>query len=228
MWGGEAYLPARSREPRPALHWQHLATQPQFLAYTATVVLLALWLVLRVAPRHGKRQVLVYVSICSLVGSLSVVSCKALGIALRLSLRGRPQLHKPETLVFGGSVLVCIATQMNYLNKALDTFGTAIVSSVYYVLFTLCTVTASMIMYKDWENQTATSISWQVVGFLVLVLGVYVLTATKDSRPGCAAGMQAVLGRTLSMSNTPEYKAVAVCDIEVPICDIGAASATHS
>ena len=83
-------------------------------------------------------------------------------------------------------------------------------------------------MYKDWENQTATSISWQVVGFLVLVLGVYVLTATKDSRPGCAAGMQAVLGRTLSMSNTPEYKAVAVCDIEVPICDIGAASATHS
>ena len=26
---------------------------------------------------------------------------------------------------------------MNYLNKALDTFGTAIVSSVYYVLFTV-------------------------------------------------------------------------------------------
>ena len=36
--------------------------------------------------------------------------------------------------------------------------------------------------------------------------------------------MQAVLGRTLSMSNTPEYKAVAGCDIEVPICDIGTAS----
>mmetsp|Transcript_34538 Transcript_34538/g.87635 ORF Transcript_34538/g.87635 Transcript_34538/m.87635 type:complete len:113 (-) Transcript_34538:99-437(-) len=110
---------------------------------------------------------------------------------------------------------------MNYLNKALDTFGTAIVSSVYYVFFTFCTVTASMIMYKDWENQTATSISWQVVGFIVLVLGVYVLTATKDSRPGCAAGMQAVLGGC----NTPEYKAVAVSDIEVvPICDMGDAA----
>jgi len=198
-----------------------LATQPQFLAYTAMVVLLALWLMLWVAPRHGKRQVLVYVSICSLVGSLSVVSVKALGIALKLSIEGRPQLHKRETLVFGGSVLLCIATQMNYLNKALDTFGTAIVSSVYYVFFTFCTVTASMIMYKDWENQTATSISWQVVGFIVLVLGVYVLTATKDSRPGCASGMQAVLGGC----NTPEYKAVAVSDIEVvPICDMGDAT----
>ena len=64
----------------------------------------------------------------------------------------------------------------------------------------------------------------QVVGFIVLVLGVYVLTATKDSRPGCAAGTQAVLGRTLSMSSTPEYKALAVCDIEVPVCDIGGAA----
>ena len=36
--------------------WQHLATQPQFLAYTATVVLLALALIQLVAPRHGKRQ----------------------------------------------------------------------------------------------------------------------------------------------------------------------------
>ena len=35
------------------------------------------------------------------------------------------------------------------------------VSSVYYVLFTVCTVTASTIMYKDWENQTAASICWQ-------------------------------------------------------------------
>jgi len=61
----------------------------------------------------------------------------------------------------------------------------------------------------------------QVVGFIVLVLGVYVLTATKDSRPGCAAGMQAVLGGC----NTPEYKAVAVSDIEVvPICDMGNAT----
>ena len=36
---------------------------------------------------------------------------------------------------------------MNYLNKALDTFGTALVSSVYYVFFTTCVIAASMIMY---------------------------------------------------------------------------------
>ena len=36
------------------------------------------------------------------------------------------------------------------LLQALDTFNTAMVSSVYYVMFTILTITASMIMYKDW------------------------------------------------------------------------------
>ena len=98
------------------------------------------------------------------------------------------------------------------------------VSSVYYVLFTVCTVTASTIMYKDWENQTAASICWQaprvtppspespapgvrsrhvvppprapqVVALLILVFGVHVLSSTKDSPAGCAPGMRAILGR---------------------------------
>jgi hypothetical protein len=34
----------------------------------------------------------------------------------------------------------CILTQMNYLNKALDLFNTAIVSPVYYVMFTVLTI----------------------------------------------------------------------------------------
>ena len=95
-------------------------------------------------------------------------------------------------------VVICVVGQMNYLNKALDTFNTAMVSSVYYIFFTICTITASMIMYKDWENQTATSISWQLLGFVMIVVGVYSLNATqglKDTQSaaprGCAARSRA-------------------------------------
>ena len=48
----------------------------------------------------------------------------------------------------------------------------------------------------------------QVIGFVVLVLGVYVLTATKDSRPGCASGARSVLGQ----AHSSEYKALAVVE----------------
>ncbi len=42
---------------------------------------------------------------------------------------------------------MCVLTQVNYLNKALDVFNTSIVSPIYYVMFTVATITASCIMF---------------------------------------------------------------------------------
>ena len=53
-----------------------LATQPQFLAYAACVILVSVLLMYRYAPQYGRTHLLIYVLICSLIGSLSVVSCK--------------------------------------------------------------------------------------------------------------------------------------------------------
>ena len=183
-----------------------LASQPQFALYACAVVAFALTLVYHYAPRYGKSNVHVYVLICSLVGSLSVVSLKALGIAVKLTLRGSNQFSKHGTYLLVGVCALCIATQMNFLNRALDTFNTTMVTSVYYVYFTVSTVAASTIMYKDWENQTGAAICWQLFALLVLVFGVHVLSSTKDSPAGCAAGMQSVLGR----AQKPEYQLCAV------------------
>ena len=51
-------------------------------------------------------------------------------------------------------------TQMNYLNKALDLFNTAIVSPVYYVMFTVLTILASIILFQDIQTgvQLATEV----------------------------------------------------------------------
>ena len=43
---------------------------------------------------------------------------------------------------------ICVVTQMNYLNKALDLFNTAIVSPIYYVMFTTFTIIASIILFQ--------------------------------------------------------------------------------
>ena len=43
---------------------------------------------------------------------------------------------------------MCVLTQINYLNKALDVFNTVIVSPIYYVMFTVATITASVIMFQ--------------------------------------------------------------------------------
>lgn len=81
-------------------------------------------MIYKVAPRHGKKNPLVFISICSTVGSVSVMSVKAFGIALKLTLGGNNQFNKPSTYTFAIVVVVCILTQMNYFNKALSQFST--------------------------------------------------------------------------------------------------------
>lgn len=45
-------------------------------------------------------------------------------------------------------VITCVLTQMNYLNKALDLYNTAVVSPVYYVMFTVLTIIASVLLFQ--------------------------------------------------------------------------------
>ncbi|XP_048227176.1 probable magnesium transporter NIPA4 isoform X2 [Ricinus communis] len=127
--------------------WE-LATEPAFLLYAAFVIGAVFIIIIRVIPQYGQSHVLVYIAVCSLVGSLSVMSVKALSIALKLTFSGMNQLVYPQTWVFTLVVITCVITQMNYLNKALDTFNTAVVSPIYYVMFTSLTILASVIMFK--------------------------------------------------------------------------------
>jgi drug/metabolite transporter (DMT)-like permease len=96
-----------------------------FLIFCLTVVVFAVVMIYRVAPKYGKRNPLIYLSICSTVGSVSVMSVKAFGIAVKLTLAGNNQFTHPSTYVFIILTAVCILTQMNYFNKALSQFPTS-------------------------------------------------------------------------------------------------------
>ncbi|CAI0548676.1 unnamed protein product [Linum tenue] len=158
----------------------NMATQPGFLFYVASVIVLVFILVFLYAPQYGNSNVLVFTGICSLMGSLSVMSVKALGTALKLTFEGKNQLLYSETWFFTFVVAICVITQMNYLNKALDTFNTAIVSPIYYVMFTSLTILASVIMFKDWADQNAGNVISEICGFIVVLSGTILLHTTKD------------------------------------------------
>ncbi|GMI64553.1 hypothetical protein like AT1G34470 [Hibiscus trionum] len=127
---------------------------------------------------------MVYIGVCSLVGSISVMSVKALGIALKLTFSRMNQLVYPQTWAFTLVVASCVITQMNYLNKALDTFNTAVVSPIYYVMFTSLTILASVILFKDWDRQTPTQIITEMCGFVTILSGTFFLHKTKDMVDG--------------------------------------------
>nr|ACU17746.1 unknown [Glycine max] len=73
---------------------------------------------------------------------------------------------------------------MNYLNKVLDTFNTAVVSPIYYVMFTTFTIVASVIMFKDWDRQSPTQVITEICGFVTILSGTFLLHKTKDMADG--------------------------------------------
>ncbi len=69
---------------------------------------------------------------------------------------------------------------MNYLNKALDIFNTAVVTPIYYVMFTTFTIMASVILFQEWYGQTPSQILSEILGFGTIISGVFLLHRTRD------------------------------------------------
>lgn len=95
-----------------------------FLFYCIFVAVFSVFMIYKIAPKYGRKNPLIYLSICSTTGSVSIMAIKAFGIALKMTFNGNNQFVHPSTYVFIIVVVGCILTQMNYFNKALSQFST--------------------------------------------------------------------------------------------------------
>ncbi|XP_026558746.1 magnesium transporter NIPA2-like [Pseudonaja textilis] len=153
---------------------------PGFIVFATCVLVSSALLIFVAGPRYGQKNVLVYILICSSIGSLSVACVKGLGIALKELFAGKAAWKEPLGWALFLSLAVCIGIQINYLNKALDIFNTSVVTPIYYVLFTTAVMTCSAILFKEWQHLVLMNIVGTISGFLTIVLGIFLLHAFRD------------------------------------------------
>jgi len=153
---------------------------PVFIVYGVLVLLASLYLIFRVAPHYGNSNVMIYISICSLLGSFSVSCVKGVGLAVKEWLDGDMIWNNILTYILFFGLVASVSTQINYLNKALDIFNTSMVTPVYYVLFTTTVLTCSAILFKEWSEMTVESVIGMISGFGTIVTGIFLLHAFKD------------------------------------------------
>ena len=137
-------------------------------------------MIYKVVPKYGKKTPIVYISICSMVGSISVMSIKGFGVALKLTFAGNNQLTHISTYIFASVVAICILIQMNYFNKALDTFSTNVVNPIYYVMFSTATIFASFVLFQGFYETPTRDIVSVIAGFLTIFAGVYLLNKSRS------------------------------------------------
>ncbi|EMC96084.1 hypothetical protein BAUCODRAFT_25030 [Baudoinia panamericana UAMH 10762] len=160
---------------------QHYVIQPGFLSYTGVILLGCAFTAFWVAPRYGKKSMLVYLSICSLIGGLSVVCTQGLGAAIVAQINGKAQFNHWFLYILLVFVVCTLLTEIVYLNKALNIFNAALVTPTYYVYFTSSTIVASAVLFQGLHG-TAIQIIDVVLGFLVICSGVVLLQLAKSSK----------------------------------------------
>ncbi|KAJ5621238.1 hypothetical protein N7528_006021 [Penicillium herquei] len=160
---------------------QHYVIQPGFLVYAGIIIVGALFAALWAGPRYGKQSMFVYLSICSMVGGLSVVATQGLGSAIIAWIGGEPQYKEWFLWVLLVFVVCTLLTEIIYLNKALNLFNAALVTPTYYVMFTSATIVTSAILFKGFKG-SATSITTVIMGFFQICTGVVLLQISKSAK----------------------------------------------
>lgn len=98
---------------------QHFVIAPGFLTYAGIIIVGCAFIAFWVGPRYGKKSMLVYLSICSLIGGLSVVATQGLGAAVVKQASGTPQFNQWFLYVLFVFVIATLVTEIIYLNVSL-------------------------------------------------------------------------------------------------------------
>ncbi|KAK1249472.1 hypothetical protein MKX07_002988 [Trichoderma sp. CBMAI-0711] len=160
---------------------QKYVITPGFLSYTGVILVGSVIVAFFVGPKYGKKNMLVYISICSWIGGLSVVSTQGLGAAIIAWASGKPQYKEWFLWVLLVFVVGTLLTEIIFLNKALNLFNAAIVTPTYYVYFTSTTIITSAVLFQGFKG-TAQSIVTVVLGFLTICSGVVLLQLSKSAK----------------------------------------------
>ncbi|KAI0132880.1 magnesium transporter NIPA-domain-containing protein [Xylariales sp. AK1849] len=162
---------------------QKFVITPGFLSYTGVILIGSAITAFYAGPRWGKKNMLVYISICSWIGGLSVVATQGLGSAIVAQAQGTSGNQFTQWFLYVLLVFVVgtLVTEIIFLNKALNLFNAAMVTPTYYVYFTSTTIITSAVLFQGFKG-TASSIITVVMGFLVICSGVVLLQLSKSAK----------------------------------------------
>lgn len=176
---------------------QDYVISPGFLSYAGVIIVGSLIAAFWAAPKWGSKNMLVYISICSWVGGLSVVATQGLGAGIIAWIGGKPQYKEWFLWVLFVFVIATLLVEIVYLNvsinmrldsttankfqKALNIFNAALVTPTYYVYFTSTTIITSAILFQGFKG-TVEQIVSVVLGFLTICSGVVLLQLSKAAK----------------------------------------------
>ncbi|XP_041913096.1 magnesium transporter NIPA1 [Alosa pseudoharengus] len=157
---------------------------PVVMVYITLVAVLLFVLIGWLAPAYGSSNIMVYVGICSLLGTFTVPCCKGLGLAAQDAFDGISVASNRAFMLFLGllgTLIVSILIQFTFINRALERFSSHMFEAIYYVTFTSTVILASAILFREWTSVSIVDCLGMLCGLTTVSIGVALLRISQDA-----------------------------------------------
>lgn len=147
-----------------------------YLGVTITLIAILMW----ASGRYGRRTSLIDLGLVGLFGGYTALATK--GVSSMLSSTLWRAFTAPLTYLLLFVLLGTAIMQIRYVNKALQRFDSTQVIPIQFVMFTLCVIIGSAVLYRDFEKTTPERALKFVGGCLLTFFGVFVITSGRDRK----------------------------------------------
>lgn len=150
-----------------------------FFSYAGTIVIITAFLIY-LSPKYGDKYLFLYVFIVGSYGSLAIIFCKGIGVAIKTTMEGNNAFTRWSLWVSIFCVIACVTIETGYTQVSLDLFNTSIVMSVTYVIYSTLIIASSAILFSSQQNIGMKDIVLTVLGFVVNVIALYMMNLDKN------------------------------------------------
>ena len=153
------------------------------VAVVAFVVSNPLKLSFLVSDKLRQEMVVVPCVLCGCAGTMTVTSAKAVFNSLSQAFAGNPAMFARGDICWLTYLIIIVAVgsiigQVKYLNEALMNHGASRVVPVYYITFTIITMSAGMTLFMELKFEPmAVSIALFVLGLMFAFSGVWLINS---------------------------------------------------
>ncbi|KAM3829506.1 NIPA-like protein 3 isoform 4-T5 [Vipera latastei] len=156
---------------------KHLVSWP-FLLYMLVEIIL-FCLLLYFYKEKKANYIVVILLLVALLGSMTVITVKAVAGMVAVSIRGNMQLDYPIFYIMAVCMVATTAFQAEFLTQASHLYDISQIASVGYILSTVIGITAGATFYLDFIGEDVLHICMFSLGCLIAFLGVFLITRNK-------------------------------------------------
>ncbi|XP_019940838.1 NIPA-like protein 3 [Paralichthys olivaceus] len=156
---------------------RHLVGWPVLLYLLLEIITFCL--LLYFYKQRSANHVVVILMLVALLGSVTVITVKAVSGMLVLSAEGTMQLDDPIFSVLFVCMLASVVFQARFLSQACKLHDSSLIASVNYILSTSFAIVAGAVFYFEFKNEDVLHICMFLLGTALCFLGVFLLTKNR-------------------------------------------------